>query len=298
VNSPVRKTPFFSVSLGRPRALFAIVVCAAICAGSGSAWAQNRYDDHELTDRFYITLGGFSQTDIRTTIRIDAKSPDGAIGAGTVIGLESLFDLDEEVTTGRLDGWYRFGKKHRIGWTYWRSQREGLSTYNGDESIEIGDVIINPGDTVATDDKNQLIAVNWSYSFVNTSKYEAWLGAGLNFQEIDKTIVINVGGGTNQLQVGAKGTVPIPTFNFGGRWNFNKRWRMLLMQQIFGIKVGDFSGKLNNTRILAEYSITSHFGLGGGFERYNLEVEAESDDFLGQLDRSYSGFALYLKGQF
>ena len=199
VNSPACKTLFISNTLGRPRALFAIVVSAVICAGSGSAWAQNRYDDHELTDRFYITLGGFSQTDIRTTIRIDAKSPDGAITAGTVIGLESLFDLDEKVTTVRLDGWYRFGKKHRIGWTYWRTKREGLSTYNGNESIEIGDVVVNPGDGVATDDKAQLIAVNWSYSFVNTSKYEAWVGAGLNSQKIDKTIDINVVG-TNKLK--------------------------------------------------------------------------------------------------
>jgi len=280
------------------KTFFAIVVCAAICAGSGPVWAQNRYDDHESTDRFYITLGGYSQTDIRTTIRIDAKSPDGAIAAGTAIGLESLFDLDDKVATGRLDGWYRFSKKHRIGWTYWRTEREGLSTYNGNESIEVGDVVIDPGDTIATDDKSQLVAINWSYSFVNTSKYEAWLGAGLNFQKIDKTIDINVGGGIDRLQEDAKATAPIPTFNFGGRWNFSKRWRMLLMQQMFGIKIGDFSGKLNNTRILAEYSITSHFGLGGGFERFNLEVEADGEDFAGQLDTSYSAFTLYLKGQF
>ena len=142
-----------------------------------------------------------------------------------------------------------------------------------------------------------MYAVNWSYSFVNTSKYEAWLGAGLNFQSIDKTIDINVGGGSEQLQQAAKATVPIPTFNFGGRWNFSKRVRMLLMQQLFGIKIGDFSGKLTNTRLLAEYSITSHFGIGGGLERFSFEVEAEGDEFAGQLDSSYSAFTLYLKGQ-
>ena len=275
-----------------------LVICVALCVGSGSAWAQNRYDDHELTDRYYFTLGGFSQTDIRTTIRVDAKSPSGAIAAGAVIGLESLFDVDDKVSTGRLDGWYRFNKKHRIGLTYWRTNREGLSTYNGNESIEIGEIVIDPGDTIVTDDKSQLLAVNWSFSFVNTSKYEAWIGAGLNFQKIDTDIQVNVGGGTNQLQQDAKGTVPIPTLNFGGRWNFSPRWRMLLMQQLFGIKIGDFSGKLDNTRILAEFDITSNFGVGGGFERFNFEVEAEGDEFVGQMDTSYTAFSLYLKGQF
>ena len=274
------------------------MICVALCAGSGSAWAQNRYDDHELTDRFYFSLGGFSQTDIRTTIRVDAKSPSGAIAAGAVIGLESLFDVDDKVSTGRLDGWYRFNKKHRIGLTYWRTAREGMSTYNGNDSIEIGEIVIDPGDTIVTDDKSQLLAVNWSFSFVNTSKYEAWIGAGLNFQKIDTDIQVNVGGGTNQLQQDAKGTVPIPTLNFGGRWNFSPRWRMLLMQQLFGIKIGDFSGKLDNTRILAEFDITSNFGVGGGFERFNFEVDAEGDDFVGQMDTSYTAFSLYLKGQF
>ena len=100
------------------------------------------------------------------------------------------------------------------------------------------------------------------------------------------------------FQEDAKGTVPIPTLSFGGRWNFNKRWRMLVTQELFGIKVGDCEGKLNNTRILAEFNITRRFGIGGGFERYSFEVDAESDDFLGQLDTSYTGLSLYLKGQF
>ena len=108
------------------------VLLLAILAGSGTAWAQKSYDDHDHTDRFYITLGGFSQTDLRTTIRIDAKTPSGAIGAGTVIALENLVKTEDQVTTVRLDGWYRFNKKHRINWTVWKSERDGLSVFAAD----------------------------------------------------------------------------------------------------------------------------------------------------------------------
>jgi len=298
MNSLDRKSSGISISLGRPTTLFAIVFAVTMCAGAGPVWAQDRYDDHESKDRFYITIGGFSQTDLRTTIRLDAKSQTGGIAIGTLIGLESLFDLDDQVTTARLDGWYRFGKKHRIDWTYWKTGREGVSTYNGEEPIEIGDDhLINPGDFVATEDKSQLIAGSWSYSFLNTKKYELWLGAGLNFQRVDMTIDVNLGDVTEEFQEQAKGTVPIPTLNFGLRWNFNQRWRMLVMQQLFGLDVGDFSGKLENTRVLAEFDITSHFGIGGGFERFNFEVNAESDEFVGELDTSYTAFTLFLKGQ-
>ena len=208
VSSPDRWRCSIAVGPIVLRARLVIALSVALCVAAGPAAAQDRYDDHELTDRFYITLGGYSQSDLRTTLRIDAKSPGRAIVAGAVIGLESLFDVDDKVTTGRLDGWYRFNKKHRIGWTYWRTSREGLSTYNGNESIEIGEIVIDPGDTISTDDRSQLVAVNWSYSLVDVRKYEFWLGAGLNFHKIDTTIDVNVGGGVNQLQESAKATIP------------------------------------------------------------------------------------------
>jgi hypothetical protein len=234
---------------------------------------------------------------MRTTLRLDAKTPEAGLGLGAVIGLESLFNVESQVTTGRLDGWYRFGKKHRIGWTYFASSREGTSTYQGDP-IKIGDdVVINTGDSVAISDDSRLIAVNWTYSFLNTSKYEAWLGIGLNFSSVDTTIEVNIGDVVGQAQEQAKGTIPVPTINIGGRWNFSKRVRMLLFQQMFGLRYSDYSGKLNNTRILAEWDATKHFGIGGGFERYSLELDAEGDNFSGSLDQSYTGLSLYLKGQ-
>jgi hypothetical protein len=259
-------------------------------------WAQKSYDDHELTDRFYITIGGFNRSDLRTTLRLDAKSPQAGLGLGAVVGLESLFKVDDEVSTVRLDGWYRFGKKHRIAWTYWSTSRDGVSTYEG-ETIEIGDTLIQDGDNIAVDDDSRLLAVNWTYSFLNTAKYEAWLGIGLNFSGLDTKIDVNVGGNNQEFEEEAKGTVPVPTINLGGRWNFSKRVRMLMFLQMFGLKYGDYEGRLNNTRILAEWDITKHFGIGGGFERFAFELDAESENFTGALDTSYTGLTIYLKGQ-
>jgi len=282
--------------MSRARLLIIIAISFALLSVCGPVWAQKSYDDHEPRDRFYITVGGFKRTDLRTTIRLDAKSPEAGLGLGAVIGLESLFNVENQVTTVRLDGWYRFGKKNRIAWTYWASEREGLSTYTG-ETIEIGEIFIEDGDTVAVKDNSQLFAVNWTYSFLNTEKYEAWLGAGLNFTTIDTSIEVNVGNVIGSEQEEAKGTVPVPTINFGGRWNFSKRVRMLLFSQLFGLKYGDYEGKLSNTRILAEWDITKHFGIGGGLERFAFQVDAESENFKGSLDTSYTGLVLYLKGQ-
>lgn len=277
------------------------VVLAALL--SAPVMAQKSYDDHELTDRFYITIGGFQQDDIRTTFRLDAKSGTG-IGLGTVIALESLFELDSEVTAVRLDGWYRFNKKHRVSWTYFKSSRDGVHSYECDDPadtdcpIEIGDITIESGDTVTTDEETALFALSWSYSFLNTSKYEAWVGIGLNFSSVDLEISTTVSGLGGGGSAAADATIPLPVINYGGRWNFSKRTRLLFFGQILDLEVGDYEGRLSNTRLLAEFDITKNFGIGGGFERYNFEVTADDEDFRGEMDTSYSALSLYIKGQF
>jgi hypothetical protein len=282
------------------RKLWLVACIAVIIASVGQTWAQKSYDDHKPEDRFYIRLGGFEQTDIRTTLNLGAKTPQGGVAAGAIIVMESLFDVDESVATVRLDGWYRFSKKNRINWTYWRTDRQGVNTYNGDEPIEIipdGGFTIQPGDTIKVDDRTTFFAVSYTYSFLNTSKYELWIGGGLNFQTIDKKLRADLDGDVFNEQEDVKATIPIPVLQFGGRWNFSPRWRMLLTQELFGIKIGDFSGKLNNTRILAEVNLTKNFGIGAGFERYIFQVDAETDDFRGSLDTSYTGLSIYIKGQ-
>jgi len=282
------------------RGLCATALCVVLCAVCGAVTrAQDRYDDHELTDRFYITMGGFQQRDVTTTLQINAKTPQGGIAAGAVVIIENLFSVDNEASTGRIDGWYRLGKKSRINWTYWDTDRSGLSVYTNDESIDIGEITISQGDFVAVDTESRLLAASYTFSFLNTTKFEAWIGGGLNIQGVKTSIVVDVGGGgVETLEERVKGTIPIPIFKLGGRWNFGKKVRMLVTQDLFGIKIGDYSGKLGNTRLFAEFDITKNFGIGGGFERFRLEVEAENVDFLGRLDRSFTGLSLYLKGQF
>jgi hypothetical protein len=284
--------------MNRSIRVFATAVCLALCAAASPAWAQKLFDDHEIQDRFYITIGGFQQDDIRTTLRVDAKTPSGGIAAGAVIAVESLFAVEDNVSTVRLDGWYRLNRKSRIGFTYWRTKRDGLKVYDGDEDIEFGDITITPGDSLTIESKSSLLAVSYSYSFVNLEKFEAWLGGGLNFQGLDTTAMVDLQGqGTQTFEEEAKATVPIPTINFGMRYDFTKRLRMMAKQEMFGLDIGDYSGKLSNTRILAEYNITKNFGLGAGFERYSLEVDASGEDFDGSYDSSYTGLSLYLKGQ-
>jgi opacity protein-like surface antigen len=281
------------------RRVVGLAFCLVVCALASPAWAQQLYDDHELEDRFYVTIGGFSRDDIRTTIQVNAKSPSGAVSAGAIIALESLFNVDENVQTGRIDGWYRFNRKSRINFTAWATDRDGQAVYEGEDDITIRDTTITAGDAIVTEDKTTFFAASYSYSFVNLEKFEAWFGGGLNTQKVNTQITIDLQDqGVQMFEEDAKATIPIPTLNFGMRYNFSPRFRILVFQDLFGLKIGDYSGKLNNTRLLAEWNFVKNFGIGAGFERRNIEADADGDDFSGSLDTSYTGLTAFLKAQF
>jgi hypothetical protein len=50
---------------------------------------------------------------------------------------------------------------------------------------------------------------------------------------------------------------------------------------------------------LVEYGITKNFGIGGGINAYNLDLEfARDEDFSGELKSSYRGLLFYVTGSF
>ncbi len=93
--------------------------------------AQARYDDHELRDRFRITLGGFGTNNTSTKIRIDSNNRV----LGTLIDLEDGLNVEDSATVARLDGFYRFNRAHRIEWTAYSLTRNGRKTLNTSRTI-------------------------------------------------------------------------------------------------------------------------------------------------------------------
>ncbi len=85
--------------------------------------AQERYDDREPREKFQIQVGGYHQRDIKTTLRINATS----VNLGSFLELEDNLDVDSDLSVFRLDGFYRFNPRHRIDWTWYVSDREGLT---------------------------------------------------------------------------------------------------------------------------------------------------------------------------
>lgn len=256
------------------------------------AGAQERYDGHEMNDKFTIRLGGFSQNGIDSTIRINSN----VLGLGAIIDLENSLNVDSESTTLRLDGWYRFGNRHRFEFTWYSIDRTGRATIN--EELQIGDTVFPVGAVLDSSWEFDIYKAGWAWSFINVQKFEFFLGAGLNIRRANlKFAETGLGAGSTQ-QFDGSGTIPLPTFTFGGIYYITKKLSAQFRLEGFALEFGDYKGRLQDNYITLDYGITDHFGIGGGLNFYNLDIEITDTELRGELESDYVGLLLYVKGFF
>ena len=287
---PVRKIAFLSRALE-----LTSILALSICSLPHVA-AQARYDDHEMRDRIFVSFGGLSTQDMQSQLRIDPKG----VGIGTIVDLEDDFDLPKSVSVLRLDGYFRLSKAHRIEWTYFDLKRDGSATLV-DRDVQIGDVVFPIQYRVASDWKFSVIKASYSYSFINTAKYEFYLGGGLNIRNISFgfTGVGSVLGTTDTRVFDDNGKLPLPTLTVGMQYNVSDKLSIRFRTESFFIEINDTSGRWQDTYALVDYRIGDRVGIGGGVNVFNIDLEGGlRDNYRAQTESSYTAFLLYVSARF
>jgi hypothetical protein len=259
---------------------------------------SDNYDDLPPEERFKIRFGAFLINRFDTTVRFDSRT----VPIGTVIDLEDSFNVDDSETVGRIDGFYRFNKRHRIDWTYYSTRRDGTSTATqeiiiGDPDDPDGKDVIPVGAQIDTKWNFDLLKVGYAWSFLNKRDYEWYIGGGLNVHTLDIEIAYqaSVGAAIERDSYDATGNVPLPTATIGGRYNMGKRWQALMHYEIFFLQVGDYEGIRQEFLLTFEHNTFKNVGFGAGINLIDLDIRATSDDIRGQLDSGLLGLVAYLK---
>lgn len=280
------------------RLTLAALLGLAAAVPSLPAPAQERYDDADLKslERFNFRLGGFLISEFDSTLRLDSRK----VPIGTVIDLEDNLDLERETTVLRLDGFYRFNKKHRVDFGWYAFKRDGFAQVI--EEIRIGDpdrpeeeIVIPVGASVSTEYELDILTAIYNWSFLNTRRYELFLGGGLNVRDTSIDIAWE-GTGIEPDRVDASGTLPLPVLSFGGRWSFvPTKWQANWRFTLFALELGDYQGSLRDTALTFEHNTFRNVGFGLGLNSFGLNIEAEDTDFRGQIDSNYLGLLGYVK---
>lgn len=257
----------------------------ALCVLPPTVWSQ---EPEPLPDRFKISVGAFFVTNAQTTLELAASV--GPITAGTRVDFDSDLQLSDSEIVPRIDGYYRFTKRHGIDFTWFDIDRAGTAVTPFD--IEFGDIFIPEGTPVNSFFNEELFKVSYGFSFYNVPKAELGILVGLHVTSID------VGIGSTAQKEQADTTVPLPVVGAFFRYQISNRWRFNGKSEIFALQLDKFKGSLTDLRLGVEHQTFKNVGFGFGFNRIATELEVDDGDFRGEFTNTLSGWQMYVFGAF
>lgn len=274
-----------------------IVVCVFIgLIVHLTSGAQNRRYDFTPDsskyswERFSVHAGGFV-TGMNSDIQLGSQQ----VGLGVVVNLEDALGLQSSGTVFRSEMRYNYGKRrrHTLGLEYFGLLRNAQKVLDSD--VEIGDQIFPIGTEVKSKFNLQIIKASYSYSFYKDERVMIDASFGLFVMPISfsvKALDLN--------EVASDFVAPLPVV--GIRSNFAITPKLHLKQSVdfLYMKIANFRGVVSDINVTLEYNLWEHFGVGGGLNAYQLNIEAFGDDnnyfdFKGSIKTGYTGLLLYVK---
>jgi hypothetical protein len=270
--------------------IFILVLLASILLIATNAQAGE--ESPVGKDKFKLSIGGFFST-IDSQLKINSK----VIGLGTEIDIESDLGFDEDVSLGRIEGYWRFAKKHRLYLGYYGFNRDALHTLEKD--IIINDKIFEIGAELYSNWEVDFVYAAYGYSFFQGEKWELSGSFGLYYLDTVFTtrgsarIFGAPGGVTRERTEEASLDLPIPLFGLAAEYYITPKWRAMARVSYFTISLDEWSGHIFDTSACLEYLFHENFGIGVGYLYFDTDVNRDRDTRVLHLDYQYSGAQLY-----
>jgi hypothetical protein len=262
---------------------FAIVATGLLLPGLAKAqegWGPGQ-------DKWKFELGGYFPS-------IDTGMEVSGGVTGSDIDLEESLGFSDDDTIWRLDGYWRFFKRHRLGFGYYGFKRDGSVILT--EDLQIGDEIFGAGSQVSSELNLGFYTIDYMYSFYQGEKWEISGGVGvywvdLEFSAAGYLIVNNAPVLDDYVSTDFNG--PLPYLGLSFEYYITPKWLAIVKGGYFGLEVGDVDGSLANLGAKLEYQFTKTFGLGFGYDYFRIDVTIDDNSLKTDLLYKYHGVQAY-----
>jgi hypothetical protein len=208
---------------------------------------------------------------------------------GTVVDYKRDLGGETRDTIPRVDAYYRFNHRHRIDFTSFSIDREGVRSLSIDPPIVIGDDDFSGG-TINSDIKYTLYKLGYGYSFYHSDKVELSITAGLNITSYDLEFSNTLGDKSET----AGFTAPLPVFGLRMGYAITPKWSVQYVAESFFIDFEDkIKGALLNFELSTEYRLFRNFAIGAGLARLGTTVTVNEPDWKGTVSDSYRGYTVF-----
>lgn len=263
------------------------IFLAAICP---PAFAEEKKAKELPWEKVSLNLGTFLAAS-SSNVRL------GTPGLGVSIDVEEALGLDPTNTVFRADGIWRFtdNRRHRAELSWFAFRRTGTKTLG--QEIIINGVTYPVGTTVNTGFDLDIFKAAYSYSFFHDDRMD--IGASLGLFIMPVSFEITASGLLNH-HASASFTAPLPVVGIRADFALTPKWFLKSNVDVFYLEYESFKGSIFDTKLALEYNAFKHVGFGLGVENFNLNVEAEGNDYpkidlLGRFQFRYIGAMLYAK---
>lgn len=270
----------------RAKRAAAVAIASTAVFWAGGACAQA----HPMDAEWFLRAGVFLPS-VDTKLRADAT--DGRVG--TTVHFESDLGMDDSRSLPNLDLAWRFSPRHQVGLGYFKLDRSATKTIS--RSIDFEDETYPVNARVRGEFDSTFVVLSYLYSFYRTPDAEIAAGAGLHHTTLKAALSID----DDTLGFTARdaaASAPLPVIALRAAMKFSDSVGGDLRYQWFGLKYGDYEGRLDVVNVAVNYFPWRNVGieLGYHYSRYDLKVSRES--WRGEGKYQFSGPVLSLLATF
>lgn len=268
------------------RLVFSTAIVLILC-GSRETLAAERpaWRDDPLGSRFAVGAGLFAPR-LDTKVRLDSST--GILG--TEIDFEATLGMDDNDQLPLVLGYYRFAKKHRLGFQYFRLDRNGESV--NDAPIRFGNVVVPANFPISSFFNVDVYSLSYAYSIIYDGQMELAFNVGLQFQDVETGIAGNLGPGF--LVEEADVVAPLPTFGGSFDYALNDKWIFTSLLGVFAVELdlgadSDLSGEILQFTTGLIWKAFDNVGFALHYNYFNVDVDVNDSDWVGFLKYEYRG---------
>lgn len=273
----------------------AFVVSVAALLGATTVVAQVNADGSRTDGGFaHFELGlGSWASDFETSVRLDSET----LGQGTTVDLEKDLGLASKLNSVRVEGAYRFSRKHALAFGYSSWSRSADKAIEHD--IQWGGQLFHVTGQVASSFKDDLVKLSYRYSFVANPTFAAGLSIGVSTFWWRTTLEAQPngsGGGPTGIQREAKDvTAPVPVIGLFYDLAFSPRFHMRASGEYFDATYSGEHGRLTDVLAGFDWYFARNVGLGAAYSWTNLKFHGKPEEANLVIDYRQSGAYGYLR---
>ena len=244
-----------------------------------SVFAQ---EDNDF-EKFKVSIGAFFPG-ADTTVRLDASN--GSLGSE--IKFEDDLGGSRNEALFRFDGYWRFKQHHAFTFGYYDFKRSGTKII--DKTLNFGDQTYSINSQINSFFNIQIFKAAYTYIPIDNEKTLVGLSAGFNVSALDTGIEID----DRSAAESSSPSIPVPVIGVNGVHQLGGNFSLEGSAQLFYLEVGSIGGKLFDGRLSLNYRFTKNFGVGLGYNLFNLKVTKDSSAFTGKFKLKYDGLMAFM----